>query len=186
MATNGIVTQVIGPVVDVEFPDGNLPPIYNALLVSNPAISDEADNLVLEVAQHLGENTVRAVAMDSTDGLVRGIEVKDTGVMNVVGEPVDERGPIEAKTTAPIHADTPPYVDQETEVQMFETGIKVVDLLAPYAKAVVRSVCSAAPGSARRSSSWSSSTTSPSSTAATRCSAAWVSAPVRATTSSSR
>jgi F-type H+-transporting ATPase subunit beta len=146
MSQNGVVTQVIGPVVDVEFPSGNLPPIFNALLVTNQAISDQPWNLVLEVAQHLGENTVRAVAMDSTDGLVRGLEVKDTGdgikipvgeatlgrIINVVGEPVDEQGPISTTKRSAIHRAAPPFTEQATQVQMFETGIKVVDLLAPY------------------------------------------------------
>src|SRR5499427_967943 len=142
----GKITQVLGAVVDVEFSDSSLPPIYNALKVSNPAISDQQWNLILEVAQHLGENTVRCVAMDTTEGLVRGVEVMDTGagitvpvgqetlgrVLNVIGEPVDEQGPINAKKTYPIHRPTPEFVDQETKVQAFETGIKVVDLLAPY------------------------------------------------------
>ncbi|HXJ34959.1 MAG TPA: F0F1 ATP synthase subunit beta [Candidatus Eisenbacteria bacterium] len=146
MANIGRITQVIGPAVDVQFTDGNLPPIFNALTVSNPAISDEADNLVLEVAQHLGENTVRTIAMDSSEGLVRGMDVKDTGdgikvpvgeavlgrIMNVVGKPVDERGPIKATKSYPIHREAPAFTDQETQVQMFETGMKVVDLLAPY------------------------------------------------------
>jgi F-type H+-transporting ATPase subunit beta len=146
MPTNGVVTQVIGPVVDVEFPDGSLPPIFNALRVTNPAIDDQPWNLVLEVALHLGEKTVRAIAMDSTDGLVRGIEVQDTGdgitvpvgdgtlgrIMNVVGDPADDQGPIETSTRYAIHRATPAFTDQETQVQAFETGIKVVDLLAPY------------------------------------------------------
>jgi F-type H+-transporting ATPase subunit beta len=146
MPSNGRITQVIGPVVDVEFPDGKLPRIFNALTVSNTAINDQPWNLVLEVAQHLGENTVRAVAMDSTDGLVRGAEVRDTGdgitvpvgevtlgrIMNVVGEPVDQKGPLAASKRAPIHREAPAFTDQETQVQAFETGIKVVDLLAPY------------------------------------------------------
>src|SRR5262249_1056754 len=116
MANTGRITQVIGAVVDVEFPEGSLPPIFNALKVSNPAISDEPWNLVLEVAQHLGENTVRAVSMDVSDGLVRGMEVKDTGdgikvpvgeatlgrIMNVVGLPVDEKGPIPSAKSYPI------------------------------------------------------------------------------------
>ncbi|HJK90753.1 MAG TPA: F0F1 ATP synthase subunit beta, partial [Polyangiaceae bacterium LLY-WYZ-15_(1-7)] len=118
---NGRITQVIGPVVDVEFPAGALPPILSALKVSNPGISDEPWNLVLEVAQHLGESTVRAIAMDSTDGLVRGMEVKDTGapisvpvgeaclgrILNVVGEPIDEKGPVDNSRVAPIHAEAP-------------------------------------------------------------------------------
>src|SRR5437763_1812787 len=146
MPSIGRVTQVIGPAVDVEFPDGNLPPIYNALQITNPAISDQPWNLVVEVAQHLGEKTVRTIAMDSTDGLVRGQEVRDTGdgitvpvgeatlgrIMNVIGEPVDERGPIVATKRYPIHREPPAFTDQETQVQAFETGIKVVDLLAPY------------------------------------------------------
>ncbi|HVH91223.1 MAG TPA: F0F1 ATP synthase subunit beta, partial [Candidatus Acidoferrum sp.] len=144
----GKITQVLGAVVDVEFSDGSLPPIYNALKVSNPAISDQQGNLVIEVAQHLGENTVRCVAMDTTEGLVRGMDAMDTGtgitvpvgaetlgrVLNVIGEPVDEQGPVNAKKSYPIHRPTPEFVDQETKVQAFETGIKVVDLLAPYAR----------------------------------------------------
>ncbi|UCF48825.1 MAG: F0F1 ATP synthase subunit beta [Myxococcales bacterium] len=145
---NGRVTQVIGPVVDVTFPQGNLPEILTALQVSNPAISEKDWNLTLEVAQHLGENTVRAVAMDSTDGLVRGMAVKNTDgpismpvgkeclgrILNVVGAPVDERGPVNATNFSPIHKEAPPFVDQSTEVEIFETGIKVIDLLAPYRK----------------------------------------------------
>jgi F-type H+-transporting ATPase subunit beta len=142
----GKITQVIGPVVDVEFSDGAIPPIYHALRVSNPAISSQPWNLVVEVAQHLGEKTVRCIAMDSTEGLVRGMEVQDTGdvikvpvgpqtlgrILNVIGEPVDEAGPIEAQMYYPIHRPAPAFTDQATEVEPFETGIKVVDLLAPY------------------------------------------------------
>jgi F-type H+-transporting ATPase subunit beta len=144
----GKITQVIGPVVDVDFPAGQLPRILNALHVTNPSISTEADNLVLEVAQHLGESTVRTIAMDSTDGLTRGMDVKDTGgpimmpvgpevlgrILNVVGRPVDESGAVVAKKKAPIHKDPPKFVDQSTKVEIFETGIKVIDLLAPYRK----------------------------------------------------
>jgi F-type H+-transporting ATPase subunit beta len=144
----GRISQVIGPVVDVEFESGDLPPIYNALRITNPAISDEPDNLVVEVAQHLGEKTVRTIAMDSTEGLVRGQDVKDTGrgirmpvgeatlgrILNVIGDPVDEGGPVTTDNFLPIHRSAPEFVDQETEVQAFETGIKVVDLLAPYAR----------------------------------------------------
>jgi F-type H+-transporting ATPase subunit beta len=144
----GRITQVIGPVVDVEFEAGKLPEIYHALRVSNPAIDEREWNLVLEVAQHLGENTVRAIAMDATDGLVRGQDVLDTGkqiampvgpktlgrIMNVVGEPVDEAGPIGADKEWGIHRPAPEFVDQSTKVEAFETGIKVVDLLAPYAR----------------------------------------------------
>ena len=139
--TSGKITQVLGAVVDVEFSDGTLPPIYNALKITNPAISDQPLNLIVEVAQHLGENTVRCIAMDSTEGLVRGMEAMDTGegisvpvgaetlgrVLNVIGEPVDEGPPVNAKKRFPIHRPTPSFVDQETKVQAFETGIKVVD-----------------------------------------------------------
>jgi F-type H+-transporting ATPase subunit beta len=146
MPSIGRITQVIGPAVDVEFPDGNLPAIFNALTLNNPAISDEPGNLILEVAQHLGEKTVRTIAMDVSDGLVRGMEVTDTGegikvpvgeavlgrIMNVIGKPVDERGPITTSKSYPIHRPAPAFTEQETQVQMFETGMKVVDLLAPY------------------------------------------------------
>ena len=142
----GRITQVIGPVVDVEFTEGGLPPIFNALRITNPAISADADNLVVEVALHLGEKTVRCIAMDSTEGLVRGAAAKDTGeritmpvgektlgrIMNVIGEPIDNAGPVEAVSRSPIHRDPPEFVDQATEAQSFETGVKVVDLLAPY------------------------------------------------------
>ena len=144
----GKITQVLGAVIDVEFSDGSLPPIYNAIKVTNQAINDQEWNLVVEVAQHLGENTVRCIAMDATEGLVRGQDAMDTGagisvpvgektlgrILNVIGEPVDEGGPIEAEHHFPIHREAPPFVDQETQVQAFETGIKVVDLLAPYAR----------------------------------------------------
>jgi len=145
---NGRIVQVMGPVVDVEFEPGELPELYTALRVSNEAIGPEAWNLVLEVAQHLGENTVRTIAMDSTEGLVRSQPAKNTGdvirvpvgpetlgrIMNVVGEPVDERGPIETQQSMPIHRPAPSFVDQATSVEAFETGIKVVDLIAPYPK----------------------------------------------------
>lgn len=139
----GIITQVIGAVIDVKFPQGSLPAILNALETKN-----QGNRLVLEVAQHLGENEVRTIAMDSTDGLTRGQEVVDTGkpiampvgretlgrIMNVIGEPIDERGPIKNKATAPIHAPAPEFVDQSTKTEILVTGIKVIDLLAPYAK----------------------------------------------------
>lgn len=145
---DGKITRVIGPVVDVEFPASGLPNIFTALSVSNAAISDRSDNLVLEVAQHLGENSVRCIAMDSTEGLVRGTKVKNSGapilmpvgratlgrILNVIGEPVDEKGPVETKTYAPIHREPPAFTEQSTEVNVLETGIKVVDLLAPYAR----------------------------------------------------
>ncbi|HEX7666860.1 MAG TPA: F0F1 ATP synthase subunit beta [Polyangiaceae bacterium] len=147
-AKNGKIVQVIGPVVDVEFPEGGLPKILNALKVSNPGISNAKENLTLEVAQHLGENTVRAIAMDTSDGLVRGMDVRDTGapiampvgpeclgrILNVVGEPVDEKGPVKAKKTAPIHRPPPSFQEQSTKVEVLETGIKVIDLMAPYRK----------------------------------------------------
>ncbi len=147
-ASVGKISQVIGPVVDVEFPPGQLPKILNALTVTNANVSDEKDNVVLEVAQHLGQSTVRAIAMESTEGLVRGVEVRDTGspimvpvgpealgrVLNVIGKPVDDAGPVNAKHHWPIHRDPPKFVDQSTKVEVFETGIKVIDLLAPYRK----------------------------------------------------
>ncbi len=142
----GQITQVMGAVVDVEFEDSALPPIYNALRVTNPAISDKEWNLILEVAQHLGENTVRCIAMDSAEGLSRGLAVRDTGnvitvpvggetlgrILNVVGEPVDEGASLDHVQRSPIHRAAPAFVDQATEVKILETGIKVVDLLAPY------------------------------------------------------
>jgi|TARA_A100001015_G_scaffold207587_1_gene232167 F-type H+-transporting ATPase subunit beta len=144
MAENAIgkVSQVIGAVVDVEF-DGKIPDILNALEVDN-----NGQRLVLEVAQHLGESAVRTIAMDATEGLVRGTEVRDTGgpitvpvgpetlgrILNVIGEPIDEREPLKTKTMLPIHRSAPDYVDQSTESEILVTGIKVIDLLAPYAK----------------------------------------------------
>jgi len=145
---NGHVVQVMGPVVDVEFPPGSLPELYAALRLTNPGIDDRENNLVVEVAMHLGENTVRCIAMDTTDGLVRAQPVVNTGgpisvpvgpatlgrIMNVIGEPVDERGPIESKTRYPIHRPAPDFVDQSLGIETLETGIKVVDLIAPYPK----------------------------------------------------
>ena len=140
--SNGKITQVTGAVVDVQF-DGELPEILNALETDN-----NGQKLVLEVASHLGENIVRTIAMDSTEGLVRGQEVKDTGnpikvpvgeatlgrIMNVVGEPIDDGGSVDSKESRPIHTSAPPYVEQSTETEILVTGIKVVDLLAPYSK----------------------------------------------------
>ncbi|KAI3402650.1 ATP2 [Candida oxycetoniae] len=140
---HGKVRAVIGAVVDVQFPEGNLPAILNALTLKNGN-----QDLVLEVAQHLGENTVRAIAMDGTEGLVRGTSVTDTGapisvpvgrgtlgrIINVTGDPIDERGPIECKKRNPIHAEPPSFIEQSTAAEVLETGIKVVDLLAPYAR----------------------------------------------------
>ncbi|MGC9043279.1 MAG: F0F1 ATP synthase subunit beta [Myxococcota bacterium] len=142
----GRIKQVIGAVVDVEFPPGELPKIYTALKVTNPSINNKPYNLVLEVAQHIGENTVRTIAMDTTDGLVRNMEVIDTGnpimmpvgreilgrILNVIGEPVDEAGEINAKKFYPIHRHPPTFLEQDVSISAFETGIKVIDLLEPY------------------------------------------------------
>ena len=144
MAKNlvGKITQVMGPVVDVQF-EGDLPEILNALETTN-----QGKRLVLEVSQHLGERILRTIAMDSTEGLVRGQEVQDTGdpimvpvgpetlgrIINVIGEPVDERGPVETQKRSAIHRPAPEFVDQSTDAEVLVTGIKVVDLLAPYAK----------------------------------------------------
>jgi F-type H+-transporting ATPase subunit beta len=144
----GKILQVMGPVVDVEFEKGSLPDIFAALRTTNPSINSERNNLVLEVAQHLGDSTVRAVAMDLTEGLARGVEVEDTGeqimvpvgkqvlgrILNVIGEPVDNKGPVACDKRYPIHRKAPEFVRQSTRVEMLETGIKVVDLLAPYQK----------------------------------------------------
>ena len=144
----GHIKQVLGAVVDVQFESGHLPPILNALKTSNKTISDEKDNLTLEVAQHLGDNVVRTIAMDTTEGLVRKMPVRDTGepitapvgdevlgrIINVIGEPVDEAGPVESKERLPIHRQAPAFEDQSTQTEMLMTGIKVVDLLAPYVK----------------------------------------------------
>ena len=147
----GKIVQVIGPVVDVEFEPGKLPAIYNALDVKGKEVKDifsYSERLVLEVAQHLGESRVRTIALSSTDGLVRGMEVLDTGapitipvgratlgrIINVIGEPVDKMGPVEAKKHYPIHRPAPSFEEQATKVEILETGIKVVDLLEPYTK----------------------------------------------------
>ena len=144
--SDGKVIQVTGPVVDVEFPEGDLPPIFTALHITNPAIDETPDNLVVEVAQHLGDNVVRTIAMDTTDGLVRGMKVKNTEnpimmpagdatlgrVLNVVGRPVDGLGPVDAKEFLPIHRHAPAFVEQDTSVKVLETGVKVIDLLVPF------------------------------------------------------
>ncbi len=144
----GRITQVLGPVVDVEFPESELPPIFSALKVTNPSIDGQLWNLTLEVAQHLGNNVVRAIAMDLTDGLVRGAEVLYDGeeisvpvgpdtlgrVMNLLGAPIDGLGPIQGSKRMPIHRSAPRYEEQETKDQILVTGIKVIDLLAPYKK----------------------------------------------------
>ena len=142
----GKVTQVMGPVVDVEFEQGKLPNILTALSITNPTINDDEDNLVIEVAQHLGDNVVRTIAMDVTDGLVRGMAVKDSGspimmpvgeaslgrVLNVVGRPVDGLGPVSQEKMMPIHRPAPLFTEQDTEVRVLETGVKVIDLLVPF------------------------------------------------------
>ncbi len=142
----GRLVQVIGPVVDVAFEEGQLPNIMNAIAITNPTINDTEDNLIVEVAQHLGDNVVRCIAMDITDGLVRGMKAKDLGepisvpvgpeclgrIINVVGRPVDGLGPIEAKHRMPIHREAPSFIEQETSVHVLETGVKVIDLLVPF------------------------------------------------------
>ena len=144
--TTGKITQVLGAVVDVTFPAGELPAIHTALKVSNPSINDEPWNLTLEVAQHLGNNTVRTIAMDTSDGLARGVDVRDTRevmtmpvgegtlgrLMNLLGDPIDDAGPVTATKSMPIHRSAPAFKDQETRDTVLVTGIKVVDLLAPY------------------------------------------------------
>jgi F-type H+-transporting ATPase subunit beta len=147
MAENiGKIAQVLGAVLDVEFEPGNLPPVLTALTITNPTIGDEEDNLVVEVAQHLGDNVVRCIGMDVTDGLQRGMAVKDTGapimmpvgeaslgrVLNVVGKPVDGLGDISQEKMLPIHRHAPSFIEQDTSVRVLETGVKVIDLLVPF------------------------------------------------------
>ncbi|KUK20663.1 MAG: ATP synthase subunit beta, partial [Pseudothermotoga lettingae] len=145
MAGKGYIVRIIGPVVDVKFDEKELPDIYNALEVTNP---QNGEKLILEVEQLIGDNTVRAVALDSTDGLTRGLEVVDTGkpivapvgkgvlgrILNVVGKPIDEKGDIQAEDYWPIHRPAPKITEQKTEIEVLETGIKVIDLLAPFPK----------------------------------------------------
>jgi F-type H+-transporting ATPase subunit beta len=145
---SGFVRQVMGPVIDVEFPDGDMPQIYNALKMTNKALGNEENNLTLEVAQHLGDRVVRTIAMDSSDGVVRGDKVTNTGdtiktpvgnavlgrMLNVIGEPIDEKPKVQSKESWGIHRAAPKFEDQSTQAEMLMTGIKVVDLLAPYAK----------------------------------------------------
>ena len=142
----GTITQIIGPVLDVVFTPGNLPSIYNALVIEGKNEAGEELKVVCEVQNLLGANTVRAISMSATDGLMRGMSVVDTGlalaipvgagtlgrIFNVLGEPVDEMGPVDTSTTSPIHREAPAFVDLDTKLSIFETGIKVVDLLAPY------------------------------------------------------
>jgi F-type H+-transporting ATPase subunit beta len=145
---DGKLIQVMGPVVDIEFPEGELPEILTALHITNPAIDDTEDNLVVEVAQHLGDNVVRCIAMDITDGLVRGMKAKNTGkqilmpagdptlgrLLNVIGRPVDGMGPVNTTEYLPIHRHPPAFTEQDTSVKVFETGVKVIDLLVPFPK----------------------------------------------------
>ncbi|OPY66388.1 MAG: ATP synthase subunit beta [Syntrophorhabdaceae bacterium PtaU1.Bin034] len=144
----GKVVQVIGTVVDVRFPPESLPPIYGAIYLTNPTINDKKDNLILEVAQHIGDSTVRCIAMETTDGLMRGQEGVYKGgpitipvgnevlgrVLNVIGEPVDNQGPVETKDHYSIHRPAPTLVMQNTKIELLETGVKVIDLLEPYPK----------------------------------------------------
>ena len=149
-ATNGNkmgkVVQVMGPVIDVEFKEGGLPPIYTALKLTNPLLNDEQWNLIVEVAQQLGGNRVRCIAMDATEGIKRGEDALNTGegitvpvgkeslgrILNVVGEPIDEMGPVNTAARWPIHREAPEFVEQSTKLELFETGIKVIDLIAPF------------------------------------------------------
>lgn len=147
MKNIGTITQIIGPVVDVEFPPGKLPAIYNAIRIRKED-GEQGTDLITEVAAHLGNNVIRTIAMGATDGLVRGMEAEDTGgpitvpvgrgtlgrIMNVIGEPVDEMGPIKSDIRYSIHRDAPSLEDQSTENEILETGIKVIDLLEPYPK----------------------------------------------------
>lgn len=147
--TEGRIVQIIGPVVDAEFPEGKLPNILNELRIARTSPeTGKQDELVCEVQQHIGESRVRAVAMDSTDGLVRGMKVLDTGspiqvpvgpevlgrLINVIGEPIDEKGPVNTKKKYPIHRPAPPFADVSTKREMFETGIKIIDLIEPYTR----------------------------------------------------
>jgi F-type H+-transporting ATPase subunit beta len=142
----GRITQIIGPVLDVDFPPGKMPYIYNALIVQGRDSVGQQINVTCEVQQLLGNNRIRAVALSATDGLKRGLEVVDTGaalsvpvggatlgrIFNVLGEPIDNLGPVDTRTTSPIHRSAPSFVQLDTKLSIFETGIKVVDLLAPY------------------------------------------------------
>lgn len=142
----GTIVQIIGPVMDISFPPGKMPNIYNSLIVEGKTASGEKLKVVCEVQQLLGDNVVRAIAMSATDGLQRGIKVVDTGsalnvpvgattlgrIFNVLGEPVDQMGSVDYSKTLPIHRSAPSFIDLDTKLAIFETGIKVVDLLAPY------------------------------------------------------
>ena len=146
--TEGSIVQIIGPVVDIDFPNGKLPSILNAVKIPRVNAEGQQEDLIVEVQQQLGEDRVRAVAMDSTDGLVRGMKAYDTGgpisvpvgpkvlgrMLNVIGQPIDGVGPVEAKAYYPIHRPAPSFDQMSTQREMFETGIKVIDLLEPYSK----------------------------------------------------
>ena len=191
MSTGNIV-EIIGAVVDVEFPRGAVPRVYDALNVGETG-------LTLEVQQQLGDGVVRSIAMGSSDGLKRGLEVSNTGapitvpvgektlgrIMDVLGNPVDEAGPVGAKTGSPIHRKAPGYADQSPTVEILETGIKVIDLIMPISKAA-RSACSVALGLARPSRLWNSLTTLQKNIQACQFSRAWESEPGKAMTSSTR
>lgn len=141
----GKVTQVMGPVLDVEFPEGQIPAINNALKLTNPSLGDGQENLTLEVAMHLGDNQVRTIAMDGTEGVARGFKVRDTGdqicvpvgpevlgrILNVTGDPVDEAGLVKTKKRYPIHRPAPKFINLDAKQEVLTTGIKVVDLMAP-------------------------------------------------------
>ena len=190
----GTVAQVQGPVIDVQFPQGELPSIQDALW-----LEAGGQRRVMEVAQHVGRDTVRCFMLSPSEGIGRGMEVRSMGgpisvpvgekvlgrMFNVLGDPIDGKGDVDAQERWSIHRQPPSFADQRPVVDLFETGIKVIDLLAPTPGAA-RSACSAAPGWARRCSSRSSSTTSPPSTAATPSSPAWGSAPGRAATCGGR
>lgn len=145
-SNTGTIIQIIGPVMDISFPPGKMPSIYNSLIIEGKSGSGEKIKVVCEVQQLLGDNVVRAIAMSATDGLQRGMKVVDTGaalsvpvgattlgrIFNVLGEPVDQMGTVDYSKTLPIHRLAPPFIDLDTKLSIFETGIKVVDLLAPY------------------------------------------------------
>ena len=144
----GKIVQVMGPVLDIEFPEGQVPAVNNCLKLTNPSLGEKKENLTAEVALHLGDNVIRAIAMDGTDGLARGLDVRDTGeqisvpvgkevlgrILNVVGEPVDEQGPVNAKKKYPIHNSSPRLTQLDSNQEVLVTGIKVVDLMAPFLK----------------------------------------------------
>lgn len=146
--THGVIKQIIGPIVDIEFQEKELPNILTALKTTNTEINKKKNNLILEVAQHLGENLVRCIAMDTTEGLSRGNIVENTGypimipvgkstlgrILNVIGTPIDEQGEIKSDTFLPIHRKSPSFMEQSTNINILETGIKVIDLLSPYTK----------------------------------------------------